>query len=501
LSSIIGISAGSHDSAVSVINNGKLVYAGHSERYSGLKNDPNLNYNIISDALLHCDEDIKIYFYEKPLLKKSRQLYDGQYYEAFFDKPISDIKKILDEFDLGDIKIKTISHHLSHASTSFISPYQKSIVLVIDAIGEWDTLSIWLFDNKQKNKLKKLYSRKYPNSLGLFYSAFTQYTNLIPNKEEHIFMSNSAFGTPEFKYHIKKLLFNNNKLKYNLHKGLPKKIIENLDNFKKNIDKYKYSMCIANSVQTILEEQLQNILDIVEKYQLKYNTDNLVYSGGIALNCVANSMIQKRMKNLYIYPNPGDAGSSLGCALYGYYDKVPFETMYLGHNINSDYPVDELYNELITTGIVGVVNGKAEFGPRALGNRSLLADPNRKLIIKTVNDIKQRECFRPYGAVIPEELFNKYFYAKVNSSPYMQYVYKCKDFKKFKSILNIDHTCRVQTINEKQNKGLYELLIKFYKTTGCPMLLNTSLNIKGKPIVNSKQDGENFGKKYNIKVF
>ena len=200
-------------------------------------------------------------------------------------------------------------------------------------------------------------------------------------------------------------------------------------------------------------------------------------------------------------PNPGDAGSSLGAVLAGTEQRVEFETPYLGHKIEGEYPSEEILAELDRNGICGVASGRAEFGPRALGNRSLLADPRGEFMKSKVNAIKQRQEFRPFAPVIREEDASEYFNVKKGfASPYMQEIVRCRHPEEYPAIVHKDGTSRVQTVNEKQHSGLYKVLTRWYRETGCPMLLNTSLNIKGDPIVNDTNDANRFEKKYNVKV-
>jgi len=489
---ILGIATGSHDASISVIEDNKVVFASQAERYSRIKNDLSINDELILDALSYTNSSIDtICFYEKPLLKKTRQLVAGQYSELtskYYKDAISQIKKFLNY----NVKIKYTRHHKTHASHAYISPYDEAIVLVVDSIGEWDTVSIWLYKN---NKLKLLESEKYPYSLGLFYSAFTEYAGLVPNEHEYILMGMSSFGNHDYSDYIK-YIFNYNKVKnrfeYNFHRGIQTKELHTLS-----------KEDIALSAQVLLEDILKRICSKIIKYQELYNTDNLVYSGGVALNCVANSNVfLKQFKNIYIYPNPGDSGTSLGAALCENKNKVDFDTVYLGHDIKKYINPVEITDYIIKNKIVGIANGRAEFGPRALGNRSLLADPRDLNIKDRVNVIKKREKFRPFAPVILEEMFEDYFEINgVKQSPYMQYVYKCKYPDAFPAIVHIDNTSRVQTINEQQNSKLYSIVKNFYNKTGCPMLLNTSLNIKGQPILNDINDVKEFENLYDVKVF
>jgi len=231
-------------------------------------------------------------------------------------------------------------------------------------------------------------------------------------------------------------------------------------------------------------------------------TDNCVYMGGVALNCVANSIIARDYyPNLWILPNPGDAGSSLGCAAYVFGEHVNWKTPFTGYDIEGRYPRKKVLDELLQGNIVGVANGRAEFGPRALGNRSLLADPRGDDIKDRVNVIKHRQKFRPFAPSVLEEHAHEIFDMPVKKSQFMQFVAPCKYPDKYPAICHVDNTSRVQTVSKEDNLGYYKLIKEFYEKTGCPMVLNTSLNVKGKPIVNSYLGGVGFSKRYNVKVF
>jgi len=229
--------------------------------------------------------------------------------------------------------------------------------------------------------------------------------------------------------------------------------------------------------------------------------------GGCALNCKANSMITSNygFKEVWIMPNPGDAGSSIGVAQkYNKQDwNLNWKTPYLGYDIGGAYPVDKSLKALLNGDIIGIANGRAEFGPRALGNRTLTADPRGALIKDKMNEIKHRQKFRPFAPMILEEDVHEYFHMpkNVTQSPYMQFVAECKFPKDFPAIVHVDNTSRVQTVNQLQHPDLYQLLSRFKEETGCPMLVNTSLNIKGKPIVNDEFDVMDFSEHYDVKVF
>lgn len=234
--------------------------------------------------------------------------------------------------------------------------------------------------------------------------------------------------------------------------------------------------------------------------KLDFELTNLC-NGGVALNCLANRLIPKYFDDVWIMPNPGDSGSALGCAALANKQFLNWKSPYLGHNIEGEYPTKELLDELLRGNIVGVANGRAEFGPRAFGNRSLLADPRGDTIKDDVNHIKHRQEFRPFSPSILEEHSHEYFDMITETSPYMQYVVKCKEPKKYPAIVHVDGTSRVQTVNKKESPNYWNLINEFYKKTGCPMLLNTSLNIKGEPLVNTYEDGKVFQIEHNIKVY
>jgi carbamoyltransferase len=253
---------------------------------------------------------------------------------------------------------------------------------------------------------------------------------------------------------------------------------------------------IAAATQKVYEKLFVDTLKYV-----RYLTPskNLVLAGGCALNCSANSIAYDYYDNVWIMPNPGDAGSALGAVLAHKQQHVFWPGPYLGYNIEGAYPVEDLIAELKTTGIAGVANGRAEYGPRALGNRSLLADPRGADIKYRVNDIKQRQQFRPFAPAILAEHYNDYFEGA--AGPYMQYTARCRRPDLYPAIVHADGTSRVQTVCEADNPGFRRLLERWYEETGCPMLLNTSLNIKGKPMVNDLADAQAFEEQYSVKVF
>ncbi|MFN8771072.1 MAG: carbamoyltransferase [Neisseriaceae bacterium] len=487
---IIGLSCLSHDAAIAAVVDDQIVFASQAERYSRIKNDKFLNSSMIDDMAKYIGDDYNAIFYERPLLKKARQLYSGQYKSI-----ISSVspQKYIKQFPVFDsVSLKYVSHHLSHACAGyFTSTFRDAAIVIVDSIGEWETLTIW---HAKDRKLKKVNSVKYPSSLGLFYSSFTQRVGFKPNEEEYIMMGMSAFGQPIYADIIKQDFFANSqmpyfKLKHNMHRGIRQ--------WRPNIHDVEN---IAASCQKVLEDALLEIFYWVAK---NVPSKNLVYGGGVALNCVFNQKLAKSglFDNIWILPEPGDAGNSIGAALAYKKDWIEWKGPYLGYDINRELDIDSALSALLNGEIIGIANGRAEFGPRALGNRSLLADPRGDHIKNKVNNIKKRELFRPFAPIILEEHATKYFDLPYFTSPYMQFVADCKKPTEIPAVCHVDGTSRVQTLREDQNPIFYKLLKKFYNATGCPILLNTSLNIKGEPLVNTWDDAQRFGALHNISIF
>ena len=494
---ILGINALNHDAAITMIEDGEILFAGHSERYSGIKNDPDLNQSLFADCYRLGGKPDKVVYFERPYLKKLRQLRAGQYGEVFARKNLPSY--YLRDF-IGNSPIEYVQHHQSHAAAGyFTSPYEESAIVVIDAIGEFETCSIWY---AWGSHFEKRYSLKYPKSLGLWYSAMTQRLGLKPQEDEYILMGMAGWGTQDhtLKNAIRKDFFNDSDklidLKDNLHRGC----LDWNPEYYKDDDSDDWKFNIAANVQWICEEEIQKVFELTK--QLVPETDNCVYMGGVALNCVANSIIVRdHYPNLWILPNPGDAGSSLGSAAYVFGEHINWTSPFTGYDIKGRYPTKKVLDELLNGNIVGVANGRAEFGPRALGNRSLLADPRGDDIKDKVNKIKHRQKFRPFAPSVLEEHAHEIFDMPVRKSQFMQFTAPCKFPDKYPAICHVDNTSRVQTVSKDDNPGYYKLIKQFYEKTGCPMVLNTSLNIKGQPIVNSYHDGVEFEKKYGVKVF
>lgn len=501
---ILGVSSMFHDASVTVVEDGKIVFAAHAERYSKKKNDAFINRDMIAEALTYGMPD-HIVLHEKSWAKKLRN---------FVSLNHRGIKEPTQEYwiktfypQLSSVPVTSYWHHETHAAAGVLtSPFDECAVIVIDAIGEFDTATIWHWRN---GKLRKKHSVKYPNSLGLFYSAVTHYVGLKPMEDEYILMGMAAYGKPILKNRMEELFFKNAKnnpfaAKQNLHRGIkPGSLYRGLRNVKDESGHCSKDYDIAASAQALTEEK---IFQYALQAQRLTGSKNLVFMGGVALNCVANRQLFKIYDNIHIMPNPGDAGSSLGAAALHYYNltsnRVEWQGPYLGSNIPGAYPVKKALRSLERGEIFGIANGRAEFGPRALGNRSLLADPRGGDIKDRMNAIKKRQKFRPFAPVILAEHCDEYFEMPLKGlhSPYMQFVAKCKKPDEFPAIVHADGTSRVQTVTKEQHPGLHKLLTAFYKKTGCPMLVNTSLNIKGQPIVNDKMDAAAFEAYYGVKV-
>ena len=483
-----GISANSHDAALAVFVCNELKFAAHSERFSGIKNDAHLNKELIDYALQWGEPD-EVIWYERPFVKTLRQLRAGQGWRW----RENNVKKYLASFGIT-CPIKYTDHHHSHAAAGYYtSPFQDATVVCIDSIGEFETLTMW---SAEGNSLKRIYSQGYPHSVGLWYSAMTQRVGLKPNEDEYILMGMAAYGNPHRLFvdvlndFIDKEGIGYNpciKINHNLHRGCKW--------WRPDLTTEQDMYDIAAAVQKVYEYILMNTLDCASKMN---NSRNLVLMGGCALNCSANSIAYRYFDNVWIMPNPGDAGSAVGCVLAHTKQHIEFKDAYLGYNIEGDYPIEEIIRELKETGICGVASGKAEYGPRALGNRSLLADPRGHDIRDRVNDIKRRQRFRPFAPAILAEHASDYFSGR--TGPYMQFTAKCLSPNLYPAITHADGTSRVQAV-ERDGSGLRRLLEAWYAETGCPMLLNTSLNIKGKPVVNDLTDAQEFATMYKIKVF
>jgi len=574
VTSILGISAFYHDSAAALINDGDIVAAAQEERFSRKKHDARYPFNavnyILKESNLKLSEIDHIVFFEKPFLKFERLL---ETYLAFAPKgfksfslsmPIWLREKLFQKkflFDqlkqhdenFKDInKIKFSEHHYSHAASAFFpSPFKEAIVLTLDGVGEWATTTVAI---GKGNSLKMLKEIHFPHSLGLLYSAFTYYTGFKVNSGEYKVMGLAPYGKPRYKnLIIEKLMdlkkdgsFRLNMKYFNYAIGLTmtnKKFSDLFGQPVRNPAKdllTEFHMDIASSIQAVTEEIVLRITkNLAEEYKVK----NLCLAGGVALNCVANGKIlkEKIFDNIWIQPAAGDAGGSLGAALAYWYRELgkprkefkdKMKGSYLGPNFNENTIEDELNrlkavfqkkksneiisitaNELSNNKTVGWFQGRMEFGPRALGCRSILADPRSDKMQKELNlKIKFRESFRPFAPSILREDVSEWFDLDCDS-PYMLLVSNISETKKINmstndeklfgidklnikrssipAVTHVDYSARIQTVHKDTNPRYHDLLMQFKKKTNCPVLVNTSFNVRGEPIVCSVADAFN----------
>lgn len=447
------------------MENGQIALAGHAERYSKIKQDYAIHPDLWAEALEIGPPDLICYF-ERRSLKRLRRILAGglngayeHLYRRRFRAQIPEIQ---------------ISHHLSHAAGGFYtSGMEEAVVVVIDAIGEIETASIW---DGQGCRLTKLHSLRYPVSFGLFYSAITHRLGLQPGQDEYVVMGMAAYGDPErYRARVQALFPAWNSQPINLHAGIPHLEIDSDD---------LAPFDLAASAQQIYEERLMEYMALARRLT---GSANLVFQGGCALNCVANERLRSMFDQIWIMPNPGDAGSSLGAILARTRSHIPWPGPYLGTRIPGQYPVEQIIETLQAEQIVAVAAGRAEFGPRALGNRSILADPRSASIRDEVNRIKERQPFRPFAPVVTEEAAPLLF-DLAGPSPHMSFAVRCRRPDLMPAVVHADGTSRVQTVSRDQHPGLHEVLTRWGKISGAPVLLNTSLNIKGQPILNDERD-------------
>ena len=574
MTSILGISAFYHDSAAAIIVDGNIVAAAQEERFSRKKHDPRYPFNavkyVLEESNLKLNEIDHIVFFEKPFLKFERLLETYMAFapkgfksfslsmpiwlrEKLFQKKFLFDKLKLHDENFNDIgKLKFSEHHYSHAASAFFpSPFKEAVVLTLDGVGEWATTTVAI---GKKNKLEIIKEIHFPHSLGLLYSAFTYYTGFKVNSGEYKLMGLAPYGKPIFKNLIlKKLLdikedgsFKLDMKYFNYATGLTmtnnkfsKLFGQPVRDAKKDL-LTQFHMDIAASIQSVTEEI---VLRMTKNISSKYKINNLCLAGGVALNCVANGKIlnEKIFKNIWIQPAAGDAGGSLGAALaYWHHElekpreefKDKMQGSYLGPKFENEiieqklkslsanykkYRRDEMISltakELSNEKTVGWFQGRMEFGPRALGGRSILADPRSEKMQKQLNlKIKFRESFRPFAPSILREDVNDWFELN-NDSPYMLLVSEVKKDKQIKmkaedeklfgidklnikrssipAITHVDYSARIQTVHKETNPRYYDLINEFKKNTNCPVLVNTSFNVRGEPIVCSVEDAFN----------
>lgn len=569
MTKILGISCFYHDSAAALIDNGEIISAIQEERITRIKNDQSFPSNAIKEICsinkLNLSDIDYFVFYEKPILKFDRILQSyfktAPFYLTSFIKNIPiwikdklfQKSKILNELKKIDKRVKKESiffseHHLSHAASSFFtSNYENSLILTLDAVGEWATSSISI---GKKNKIEILEEMHFPNSVGLLYSAFTYYCGFNVNEGEYKLMGLAPYGKPIYRELIKEKIVKINddgsckiNLKYFDYISGSRMVNEKFFNIfkRKNREKDalidKFYMDIAASIQDILEEI---VLKICKYSKKKYNIDNLCLAGGVALNCVANGKIfsKKIFKNVWIQPASGDSGGSIGSALAFWYmhlkknREISTENVdYMkGSLLGPSYSSSEIENfltnnnikyekfdyeemaEIISTymnekKIIGLFYNKMEFGPRALGSRSIIADPRSEKMQSELNlRTKFRESFRPFAPAILKEYYNQWFEENYES-PYMLFVSKIKKEKMIKQKINsgtleiinnkrseipavthVDFSARIQTVDKINNPFFYQIIDKFREKTGIPLVVNTSFNLKDEPIVCSPED-------------
>ena len=570
MSSILGISAFYHDSAACILKDGKIIAAAQEERFSRKKHDSSYPHNavefVLKNANLKLSEVDQIVFFEKPFLKFERLL---ETYVAFAPKGFVSFAKamplwikeklfqknfLLNKLKEHDINYKSddniffSDHHLSHAASAFFpSPFNEAVVLTADGVGEWATTTVAI---GKKNSLEIKKEIHFPHSLGLLYSAFTYYTGFKVNGGEYKLMGLAPYGDPIYEDKIKQIVdikddgtFRLNQEYFNYATGLTMtsdkfiKLFGQKPRDANNEDISQFHMDIASSIQKVTEEIM---LKLAHSISNEYKIKNLCLAGGVALNCVANGKILEEniFENIWVQPAAGDAGGSLGAALALWHIDLGKERKenssdsmncsYLGPEYSNEeienilkeiganfksLSKDDLLNftvENLTKGnAIGWFQGKMEFGPRALGNRSILGDARSPDMQKKLNlKVKFRESFRPFApSVLLEDLHN--WFDLNTESPYMLMVGKVKKEKlvdcidNFKSlrgleklnlarseipaVTHVDNSARIQTVTKK-NGIYYDLIKKFKDKTGCPVIVNTSFNVRGEPPVNTPID-------------
>ena len=574
MTSILGISAFYHDSAACILKDGKIIAAAQEERFSRKKHDQRYPQKAIEFVLKYADLKLSevdhIVFFEKPFLKFERLL---ETYVAFAPKgfisfakamPIWIKEKLfqknllfnkLKEHDQNYISDKNIffsDHHLSHAASAFFpSPFEEAVILTADGVGEWATTTVAVGKNNNLEIKKEIH---FPHSLGLLYSAFTYYTGFKVNSGEYKLMGLAPYGKPIYVDKIKQLIdikddgtFRLDQRYFNYATGLTMTNNKFNDLFgkknrnPKNEKITEFHMDIAASIQKVTEDI---IIKLVKSIREEYNIKNLCLAGGVALNCVANGKIiqEKIFENIWIQPAAGDAGGSLGAALALWHIEQKKQRVvnldddmngsYLGNEFNQEEIEKELtsiganfetleYNDLVnrTSDVlsyekaVGWFQGRMEFGPRALGGRSILGDPRSDKMQKNLNlKVKYRESFRPFAPSVLKEYSSEWFDINVDS-PYMLLVANINPKKKIEmtseqkklfgidklnikrsdipAVTHVDYSARIQTVNNKTNKRFYDLISMFKDKTGCPVIVNTSFNVRGEPIVCTPTDAFN----------
>ncbi|MDC1137776.1 carbamoyltransferase [Candidatus Pelagibacter sp.] len=574
MTSILGVSAFYHDSAACILKDGKIIAAAQEERFTRKKHDPSYPYNAIEFVLKYANlrlSDVdQIVFFEKPFLKFERLL---ETYVAFAPKGFISFAKAmplwikeklfqknflfnkLKEHDKNYISDKNIffsDHHLSHAASAFFpSPFTEAVILTADGVGEWATTTVAVGKDNNLEVKKEIH---FPHSLGLLYSAFTYYTGFKVNSGEYKLMGLAPYGNPIYENKIKQLIdikddgsFRLDQQYFNYATGLTmtNARFNNLFGQKPRDPKKdkitQFHMDIAASIQKVTEEIM---IKLTKSIKNEFGIKNLCLAGGVALNCVANGKIleEKIFDNIWIQPASGDAGGSLGAALALWHLEnnnkrvVNSNDDMKGSYLGTEFSQNEIERELTSLGAkfetleykdlinmtseilsnektIGWFQGRMEFGPRALGSRSILGDPRSDRMQKNLNlKVKYRESFRPFAPSVLRDDLSEWFDMNVDS-PYMLLVANIKLEKKIEmteeqkklfgidklnikrseipAVTHVDYSARVQTVNKNTNKPYYDLISKFKEKTGCPVIINTSFNVRGEPIVNTPTDAFN----------
>ena len=537
---VLGVSCYFHDSAACIIKDGEIIAAAAEERFSRIKHDksfPKLAIEYCLDSLNIAANEIDfIAFYEKPLVKFERVI--SQHLQNFpkslpqFVENMSswvnekiDMRKVFRKELNYFGEVLFVDHHTSHAASAYyLSGYKKSAIVTIDGVGEWSTTTIG-FGKGNKIKIEK--EINFPNSLGLLYSTLTTYLGFSANNSEYKVMGLAAYGNAKrFENHFDKLItvFEDGSYELNMEyfdfdwaNHMPSKKMISLFGHpirKRDAKVYKYHEDIAAALQKKIEDVIFNLLK--EVYKL-YGTDNLCLAGGVALNSVMNGKLLKRtpFKSFFIPPDPSDAGAAMGAALYvnNSFSKNRVESKKFHPYLGPSYPWHKIKKELDNYGlkyhlftnrkklieevadllnkrkVIGWFQGRMEWGPRALGNRSILASATTEEMRDIINaKVKKREMFRPFAPVILEDKVSQYFEADDKLSPsvkWMLTVYPFKDIgkKEVPAVVHVDGTGRLESLNRDDNPIYYDLLHAYYKKTGIPIIINTSFNVRGEPIV------------------
>lgn len=500
---IAGFVNRAHDAGVAEINEeGEITFASSAERYVKKKHFEYLGATLYNKLL---EADHRVFYEDTSYPDWPERTFVNLVHFDSMEKAgegvsMETIKEWNTRHYYGMTAESCLDHHSSHAAASFYTrPWESprdTVILSIDGAGKdtYTSNNIYVYD-AENNKLVNKYSDYI--SVGQLYSAVTEYLG-FGYFEEGTVMGLSCFGEPVYINHIRGLVdavYDNTKDgRIAVNEGRMKAISEEF--FNKNLPSGWKREDLAASIQFYAEERILHYAKMARQYGSR-----LCYSGGCAQNILANSKIRPMFKDVWMVSDPTDGGSCLGAAAWEYCNqfggsRVKWVDAYLGHNIERNVDPKAVVEYLLKEKVCGIANGQAEFGPRALGNRSLIGDV-RYDIKDTVNKIKRRESFRPFGPLILEEEFDKWFEGPTNG--YMQYV--CKPKHDLTSVIHVDGTSRVQTVPANSRSIIRPILEEYYEKTGVPMLMNTSLNIKGKPMVNDIGDAMKFESKYGVKVF